>query len=95
MLRLSVCLPAISATAGLARSMLHDSAEVPKNMLTAIQPTRSTLFKARWRDTMTQSRKGARRLRKGIRSFAGRRRGVLALLGASAVLAVGIFWVRR
>lgn len=64
-------------------------------MLNAIQPRRSTLIKARWRDAMKQSRKGMHRLRKGLGSFAGRRPGVLGLLGVGAMLAVGLLWVRR
>lgn len=64
-------------------------------MLNAIQPRRSTLLQARWRDRLTQSRDSFQRLRRGFRSFASRRPGVLALIGASAVLAAAALWVRR
>jgi hypothetical protein len=57
--------------------------------MSAIIPARrTTLLKARWQETMLQTRKGLSRLEKGVARFANRRPVAAALIGLSAAFLV-------
>jgi hypothetical protein len=59
--------------------------------MTAIIPARrrSLVLRSNWTQTVAQTRKGLARLKKGIQRFASRRPIVAALIGLSALAALG------